>query len=36
MARDWMYKAELPAGWAAEITRDYQRCAAQPPCAART
>ena len=30
-ARDWMYKAELPAGWAAEITRDYQRRAAKPP-----
>ena len=26
-----MYKAELPAGWAAEIARDYQRRAAKPP-----
>jgi hypothetical protein len=33
MARDWMYKAELPAGWAGEIARDYQRRAAKPPSA---
>src|SRR5690606_17093065 len=31
LARDWMYKAELPAGWSAEIARDYQRRAATPP-----
>jgi hypothetical protein len=23
LARDWMYKAELPAGWSSEIVRDY-------------
>ena len=33
MARDWMFKAELPAGWAGEIARDYQRRAAKPPSA---
>jgi hypothetical protein len=33
MARDWMYRAELPAGWAGEIARDYQRRAAKPPSA---
>jgi hypothetical protein len=32
-ARDWMYRAELPAGWAGEIARDYQRRAARPPSA---
>jgi len=33
MARDWMFKAELPAGWAGEIARDYQRRAAKPSSA---
>jgi hypothetical protein len=32
-ARDWMYRAELPAGWAGEIARDYQRRAAKSPSA---
>ncbi|HEX7005589.1 MAG TPA: hypothetical protein VF274_00490 [Alphaproteobacteria bacterium] len=34
LAREWMYKAELPAGWSSEIARDYQRRAARPPSAA--
>jgi hypothetical protein len=29
LAHDWMYKAELPAGWSSEIVRDYQRRAAK-------
>jgi hypothetical protein len=30
-ARDWMYKAGLPAGWSTQISREYQRRAAKPP-----
>jgi hypothetical protein len=30
-ARDWMYKAGLPAGWSTRISREYQRRAAKPP-----
>jgi hypothetical protein len=33
LARDWMYQAELPAGWSSEIVRDHQRRATKryPP-----